>query len=129
MEQESSHLIQAGYLKGAQQAGVSLFFMTTARPASGKSDNKSRHNYSLLFIAGDFMISTGEIRISYENPDPEVVAVNFHVDNVAQEGNETFTMELMPSSTTTVPTGESIYFLKTIDMTIIDSDGRHTCNE
>ena len=74
------------------------------------------------------MIDTGEIRISYENSDPEVVAVHFYVDNVSQEGNETFTMELIPSHSTILPNGESVFFLNTIDMTIIDSDGEHTHN-
>lgn len=70
------------------------------------------------------MIETGEVRISYENLDPETVAVQFHTDNIAQEGNETFTVELIPSHSLTLPSGESAFFCKRIDMTIIDSDGR-----
>lgn len=71
------------------------------------------------------MIETGEVRVSYENPDPEVVAVHFYADNVSQEGNETFTMVLMPSHSTILPSGESTFFINTIDMTIIDNDGEH----
>ena len=74
---------------------------------------------------GDFMIGTGEVRISYENSDPEIVAVHFYVDSIAQEGNETFTMKLVPShSLIIMPSGESAFFRNTIDMTIIDSDGK-----
>ena len=73
---------------------------------------------------GDFMIGTGEVRISYENDDPKVVAVHFHVDNVAQEGNESFTMKLVPSHSLVMPSGESAFFCSTIDVTIIDSDGK-----
>ena len=73
---------------------------------------------------GDFMIGTGEVRISYENDDPEVVAVHFHVDGVAQEGNESFTMKLVPSHSLVLPSGESVFFCSTIDVTIIDSDGK-----
>jgi hypothetical protein len=77
----------------------------------------------MAYCIGDFMIGTGEVRISYENPEPEVVAVNFYVDSIAQEGNETFTMKLVPSHSSIMPSGESAFFCDTIDMTIIDSDG------
>ena len=70
------------------------------------------------------MIGTGEVRISYENSVPEVVAVHFYVDSIAQEGNETFVMELVPSHSTITPSGESAFFCNTIDITIIDSDGK-----
>ena len=83
------------------------------------------NNYVMMAHSiGDFMIGTGEVGVSYENPDPEIVAVHFYVDSIAQEGNETFTMMLVPSHSLIMPSGESAFFCNTIDMTIIDSDGK-----
>lgn len=73
------------------------------------------------------MINTAEVRALFHSPDPQDVMVVFRADSVAQESDESFTLELVPSSSTSLPTGESVFFRRTIDMTIIDSDGEYTC--
>lgn len=73
----------------------------------------------------DFVMGTSEISISHEDLHPQVVDVTFLVDNIAQEGNETFYLELYPSHSTTIPNEGRIFFINIIEMIIIDSDGEH----
>lgn len=70
----------------------------------------------------DLIILTSEVRF---NPQPSTVNISFKflIDGIAQEGNETFTLVLVPLRTTILPTGEAVFFLDTIDMIIIDTDG------
>lgn len=92
--------------------------------------HSNNHHYGGTPYTGDFIIigTMGEVRISYENPNPEVVAVHFHVDSIAQEGNETFVMELVPSHSLMRPSGESAFFCNKIDMMIFDSDSKQNHN-
>ena len=68
----------------------------------------------------DLIILTSEVRF---NPQPSTVNISFLIDGIAQEDNETFTLVLVPLPTTILPTGEAVFFLDTIDMIIIDTDG------
>ena len=52
---------------------------------------------------------------------PDDVKFILNVDNFALESNETFTLRLN-SSNTNLPTGEGVFFLETLIVTIIDSD-------
>ena len=70
------------------------------------------------------MLNKEEVRTSFHSSDPTSVVVTFRVDGVAQELNETVILELVPSGAVNVPTGEGIFFRRTIEMTIMDSDGR-----
>ena len=44
-------------------------------------------------------------------------------DSIAQENNETFTLELVHRAGTNIPTGDGVFFRNTVDVTIIDTDG------
>lgn len=46
------------------------------------------------------------------------------MDYIAQEGNETFNLELHPSPQVTLPTGKNVFIKSTIRVTIVDSDGK-----
>ena len=77
----------------------------------------------------DYTVSTTQVRFLYRRPDPpDDVVVIFRVDDIAQESNETFTLELncVPDGAT-LPTGSNVFFRNTINMTIIDSDGKKKC--
>ena len=54
------------------------------------------------------------------------VTFQFRTDSIAQEPDETFSLELVPGSGVTLPTGEGVFFLDVVNMTIIDGDGKLT---
>ena len=68
----------------------------------------------------DFMVLTSEVR--FDSSQTQEVQVRFLMDGIAQEFNESITLELEPLPTMNVPIGEAVFFLNTIDMTIIDGD-------
>ena len=70
------------------------------------------------------MVLTSEVRISPQL-QPQEVQVIFRTDSIAQEGNDTVTLELEPLPTTNLPTGKAIFFQKTIDMIITDTDSKY----
>ena len=47
------------------------------------------------------------------------------MDNIAQENNEIFTIELIHRYGTSQPTGDGVFFRNTFEVTIIDSDGKN----
>ena len=81
--------------------------------------------YSMIGDSPDLTIVTSEVRFLFDNSQPSTVDVSFLTDDIAQEYNETVTLMLVPLPTTNLPTGEAVFFLKTIDMTVIDTDGKH----
>ena len=52
------------------------------------------------------------------------VTFQFRTDSIAQEPNETFSLELQPGSGVVIPTEEGVFFLNVVNMTIIDGDGK-----
>ena len=56
----------------------------------------------------------------------ESVSFTFLVDGVPREGNETLSLNLVPLASTlqTMPNGEAVYFLNSMELTIMDADGR-----
>ena len=82
--------------------------------------------FSLITEEGaqyDYTISSTTLRVLSFRPDPpEEVSFIFHVDAIAQEENETLTLQLEPNST--IPTGRNVFFRNTINLTIIDNDGK-----
>ena len=56
--------------------------------------------------------------------DFQDVFINFIEDGVAQESNETFTLALEPTFSTleNLPKGEAAFFIRFINVTIVDSD-------
>ena len=81
----------------------------------------------LIGESPDVTVLTSEVR--FDSSQPQEVEVIFRTDGIAQEDNDTVTLELVPLSTTSVPSGENIFFLDTIDIIIIDTDGEYICLE
>ena len=63
------------------------------------------------------------MRALFNRPTPpDNVVFTFCVDAIAQERNETLLLGLVPTSTTTLPTGDGVFFRKYTLLTIMDSD-------
>ena len=57
---------------------------------------------------------------------PSTVEIMFLVDGVSQEGDESLTLQLMPTVSTllTIPIGEAVFFKNTMTLTISDDDSK-----
>ena len=81
----------------------------------------------LLFITGasDYTVNTARTAALVSGRIMNVV-LTFRVDTIAQEPNENFTLTLVPSINlmTAGLQGEGIFFRDTIEVTIIDNDGK-----
>ena len=60
---------------------------------------------------------------------PGNVVFTFRVDAIAQEPNETLSLELVPTAATTQPTGNGVFFRRTLTMRIIDRDCKILLNK
>ena len=68
------------------------------------------------------------VRVIASAPDRvENVVYILRTDSIAQEVNETFTIELVPRAGSSQPTDDGVFFKNTFEITIIDSDGK-CCN-
>ena len=65
--------------------------------------------------------------LSFRPTPPDNVVLTFRVDAIAQEPNETLSLELVPI-VTTLPTGDGVFFRNTLTMSIIDSDSKGLLN-
>ena len=56
--------------------------------------------------------------------DPKFVVFTFVADEVTEEGNESLTLQLVPTPATlqTMPIGEGVFFKQEIPLTIMDAD-------
>ena len=81
----------------------------------------------LLFITGasDYTVNTARTAALVSGRIMNVV-LTFRVDTIAQESNETFTLTLDPSIDLMAEglQGEGVFFRDTIEVTIIDNDGK-----
>ena len=74
----------------------------------------------------DYTIKTNFIRVIASAPDRvENVVYILRTDSTAQENNETFTLELIHRAGTNIPTGDGVFFRNTVEVTIIDNDGKN----
>ena len=74
----------------------------------------------------DYTVNTLRVR-ALANGRIQNVVFTFRVDSIALEPNETFTLTLNPLVAPTPRDG--LFFQNTIEVTIIDSDGKNsTCN-
>ena len=65
------------------------------------------------------------MRALHHTPDtPDNVVLYFKVDNVAQEMNETLTLNLTPISGIDLPTGNGVFFRSNITIIITDNDSK-----
>ena len=71
----------------------------------------------------DFLIENDTL-IMEGSGGPQELVVTFSEDGIAQELNETFTINLEPlfSDLEKLPSGEAVFFMRSIKMTIVDSD-------
>ena len=60
---------------------------------------------------------------------PDNVVFTFRVDAIAQEPNETLSLELIPAATTTLPSGDAVFFRNTLSMTLTVRDCLTKFNE
>ena len=74
----------------------------------------------------DYTVSTSQVRFLYRIPDsPEDILFVFRIDSIAQEEDETFSLELVVvPGTGAPPTGEGVFFRNILNMTIVDSDSK-----
>ena len=70
----------------------------------------------------DYSVNSSQVRALWTATTPDNVVVTFRVDAIAQEPNETFTLTLMPLVQPTA--SEGLFFLNTIQVTIVDNDGK-----
>ena len=78
----------------------------------------------ILMFSGslDFLVENDTLIM--EGPGgPQELIVAFFEDGIAQELNETFTINLEPifSDLEKLPSGEAVFFMRSIKMTIVDS--------
>ena len=72
----------------------------------------------------DYTVGTSLVRILAGSTTPENVIITFRVDGIAQEPDETLSLQLLPL--TSGPMGDAIFFRDLITLTIIDSDSELT---
>ena len=79
--------------------------------------------YTKISGSSDILMENGILTLEAMG-DPRNFVVTFLMDAVAQETNETFSLELVPTFSTlqTLPNGEAVFFRNFINLTIIDSD-------
>ena len=70
----------------------------------------------------DYIVNTARVRATAYGQIANVV-LTFHVDTVALEPNETFTLTLNPLIASNPRNG--LFFRDTIEVTIIDSDSKN----
>ena len=77
-------------------------------------------------ISGSSDVSLKQDSVVLRSTDPaESVLFTFIVDGIS-EGNESFSLNLVPLASTlqTMPNGEAVYFLSSLELTIMDADGK-----
>ena len=118
VEQEMTHVIQVGYQKGAQQIGDNFIFSVEAveYPIFDPDVDHAREGF-------DFVINTEEVQISFGSSTPVNVDVTFFPDDVALESSEIVNFELVPLGGISMPSGEGVFFQRTLEVLITDSDG------
>ena len=117
LEQEVRHVIQVGYEKGAQQTRENFAFNVEAveHPMFEPDVDHAREGF-------DFVINTEEVEISFSSSAPATVEVTFFLDDVALESSEIVNFELVPLSGMSLPFGEGVFFQRTVEVLIKDSN-------
>ena len=68
----------------------------------------------------DYTVGTSRVRILAGSTTPDSAIVTFRVDAIAQEPDETLSLQLLPLISG--PTSDEIFFRDSITLTIVDSD-------
>lgn len=139
-EQETNHTLWVGYWKGAQQLQLNFMFSVHADNHDYYYITGKGHTYTLIsnriyvvalcYFIGiakeyhDYVVQSNIVRAPFLHNDPVAVEVTFKVDGIALESNETAMLELaVPSETALKLDEEGIFFRRTIQLHIMDSDG------
>ena len=74
-------------------------------------------------------MNTAQVEVAFAASPSEFnsVAFSLNTDGVPQEANETFSIQLVLAAGNMRPTGSGVFFLDTLDVTIIDNDGKLCC--
>ena len=89
-----------------------------------------RYSYAtIIIILGegsnlDYTLGHPFIRAFFESSTSDEVVATFRIDSVALEPDETFSLELVPLSGITLPSGCGVFFINIINVTIIDHDSK-----
>ena len=72
-------------------------------------------------------MATTQVEVAASAAQSEFNDVEFslNIDGVFQEANETFSIQLTATAGSTIPTGIGTFFLDTLSVTIVDSDGEY----
>ena len=135
VEQELGYTVLAGYQKGAEVAGQNLeLLVTTSDGTASKLIMPLDMVQCWSWVttgAGegsnlDYTVNTTNVIAEFNTPvPPDEVQFILNADGIIQENNETFSLQLVPSADTTLPTGEGVFFLNTLNVTIIDNDSEY----
>ena len=68
----------------------------------------------------DYSVKTGRVKVRVRKPGPRNITLSFHADNIAQEHDENFTLELISSSV--LPSTDAVFFQNILNVTIKDND-------
>ena len=80
---------------------------------------------SVLPVEGsDFTVHTDSVTIDFDSTTPVGVDVTFQVDSVALEWDESVSLSLVKSGAAYPPTEKGVFFINTINVTIVDSTGK-----
>jgi hypothetical protein len=132
MERDLRYLLQTGYQKGASHVNTSFRFDVVSRVGNASKSLYSTvyaiarcKNRSVIIFLGslDFLVENDTL-IMEGTDSPQSLFVTFFEDGVAQESNETFTINLEPifADLENLPNGEAVFFMRAITMTIVDND-------
>ena len=70
----------------------------------------------------DYTLGHPFVRALFESSTPDEVVATFRVDSIALEPDETFSLELVPLNGVTLPSGDGVFFVNVMNVTIIDHD-------
>ena len=84
------------------------------------------HNTTETEDGMDYSVNNTEVRFFFNRHAPQTIMVNFLVDSIAQEMNETLSLTLQLDPTSSIPesSGTEVYFQNVIQLTIIDNDSK-----
>ena len=128
VEQGPGYLVPVGYLKGGAVAGQNLVFDVENTPVTASEFIIISDSFLMnsLFVEEgsqfDYTVNTLRVR-ALANGQIQNVVLTFRVDRIALEPNEIFTLTLNPIVAPTPRVG--LFFRNTIDVTIIDNDGKN----
>lgn len=73
----------------------------------------------------DYTINTRLVTVTFgRSGSSDSVMFTFFMDSIAQENDETFSLQLVPTGSTTLPSGNAIYFQDSLSIIIMDNDSK-----